>query len=682
MLYLQVFILFLIMVPDGLMNDFEISGPQPGPQEEFLAARQPDGDIIDIVICGGEFFGGKSIALAMEAGRNVDHPKYRGDIFRRTYKQLTDSGGMCDICSMLYPQLGGVPTDSRLIWKFPSGATVLLHHLQHDSDVYNYRSSQFCFLAIDQVEEFPFNAVFYLRGRNRPGPGYDRPAYARFSCNPEPGELADFLQYYWDKETGYHTPEKSGHIRYFTREHGRIIWVKKDYRDPEGNKPTSVAYIYMPRSSNVIGMTKDPSYNSRLKEMDEVSYERGGKGNWKINYAGGMFRAEWFKIIKELPRGIRWIRYWDFAASEVKENEDPDYTAGVLIGELGGDLYIKDVIKFREEPGYTIKRVIDTAREDGPDVAIRWEEEKGSAGKFNTSHLSGKLLGYDAQADEVHGKKVERAKPLSSAAMNGHVFLLEASWNSSYLSSASIFPLKRGGVHIDEIDASTGGMKCLMLNKRIWPCFTMSQMKELKVNWKSNYSSNVLHYGALVRESNGSVYMLCTLWDKKMGALYIYACYSWDTTIPQAIAVKLITTMRMKYVVCNRLVANSNFFEERYKNISNLLNKSLRENSVSNRIVEPVIYDREGAIVYMNVLFENGLVIVSNACREAGAQFAGWGYDEDGRRPLNGFPYAEALCLISTELKQDIAKEAKRKERPDYPDPEQWERSVTSWQAV
>ena len=661
------------------MDDTVILGPQPGPQEEFLSAKQSDGSIIDIAICGGEFYGGKSLGLAMEAGRNVDHPHYRGDIFRRTYKQLTDSGGMCDICSMLYPQMGGVPTDSRLVWRFPSGATILLHHLQHDSDVFNYRSSQFCFLGIDQVEEFPFDAVFYLRARNRPAPGYDRPAYARFSCNPEPGELADFLQYYWDENTGYHIPDRSGDVRYFTREHGRIIWTKKEYRDEDGNGPTSMTYIYMPREKNVIGMKKDPTYNSRLKEMDEVSYERGGKGNWRINYSGGVFRSEWFKIIKEFPKGIRWVRYWDFAATEEKENEDPDFTAGVKIGELGGDIYIADSITFREEPGVTIQRVIDTAKSDGVDVAVRWEEEKGSAGKFNTSHLTGKLLGYDAQGDKVTGNKAERAKPLSSAAKNGHVFLLEASWNTKYLSAASIFPKKKSGVHIDEIDASTGGFKCLTLNKRIFQSFTMSQMKKIKIRWKESAKIRTLHYGAIVRKTDGSIYYLTALWDKISGTLYIYDCGSFETTVPELVTQRLITVMRMRHIMCTRLLGNSDLFGKQYKNVSNLINKSFKDNRVNVRIVEPVLYDRDGAITYSNALFNEGRIVVAYICQDAAAQIAGWSYDEDGNKPLPGFAYAEALCLISTELKQDILKAVVKRKKPDYPD-EPKKEGPLSWQ--
>jgi len=660
--------------------DFEITGPQPGAQTEFLSICQDDGSIVDWVIAGGMFFGGKSIGLAMEAARNVDHPYYRGDIFRRTYKQLTDSGGMCDIASVLYPTFGGVPTDGRLKWTFPSGATILFHHLQHDSDLFNYRSSQFCFLGIDQCEEFPFESLFYLRARNRPAPYYTRPAYSRMTCNPEPGDLADFLSYYWDEETGYHIPERSGHIRYFAREHDRIIWVSKDWRGKDGEKPTSFAYVYLPREQNVKGLERDPDYGSRISGMDYVMRERHGKGNWKINYSGGMFEAEWFQYINEenIPEKIRKLRYWDFAASEVEEGKDPDWTAGVLMGEYGGDIYIKDVKHFRENPGKTIKTVIETAGDDGVGTAVRWEEEKGSAGRFNTSHLSGKLLGYDAKADQITGDKIERAKPLASAAFNRHVYLVKAAWNSKFISEATMFGSGKGKK--DQIDASSGALKCLALDKKIFKLFTLSQTVKINIDWNKS-SVNIFHYGAVVQLKNGSIYTMAAIWSIKSEKLYIYYAKCFETVDKEKISLSLIKSMKLKRIICNKIIGNDVLYGQGIKNTANLLNKELGILQSIRKISQSVIYDLHGSIAFMNNLWINKGVIISSEIVDAAAQIASWSY-KDGKEPEKNQGWCECLCLIASELKREITSRSSKPQIPDYSPVEKPEKEVKSWQVA
>jgi predicted phage terminase large subunit-like protein len=645
--------------------DFEIRGPQPGPQTDFLSKKQDDGSVIDWAICGGEFFGGKTISLVMDAARNIDHPHYHGCLFRRTYKQLTDAGGMCDACSILYPQFGGVPTDKRLKWSFPSGASILLHHLQHDSDIYNYRSSQFCFLGIDQIEEFPMEAMFYLGARTRPGPHYNRVVYRRATCNPEPGWLANFLQYYWSEDTGYHHPDRSGHVKYFTREKDRVIWVDKSWRGEDGRKPLSFTYVYMPRSTNVAGMQANPDYSAVIGTMDEVSQERLGKGNWKVIESGGMFRKEWFKIVKKAPDGIRLLRYWDFAASEVKDGKDPDFTARVKMGIYGGDIYIVHSGKSREEPGTTIKVMERISKEDGRDVAVRWEEEKGSAGKFNTSHLTALLIGYDAQGDAVSGSKVERARPLSSAASNGRLYLVEGDWNADFITAACMFPKKKNGIKIDEIDAASGGLKCLTMNKRVWEFFSVSKTVKLNVDW-SKTSTNILHYAAIVKTKENSCYWICALWDKSEGKLYIYHSGYVESFISDMIAVNLSNTMNLRKTTCTRIVANELFFGKDARNTALLLNKSFGSIGVTRRVQEPLMYDPDGAINYITALFLNDLIVVNSDCTVAAAQFAGWEYDESGTKVKPGFPCCEALCLISTELKKDLQAEAKRERIKDY----------------
>jgi predicted phage terminase large subunit-like protein len=636
----------------------DITGPQPGPQEEFCNTPAI------MAICGGSFFGGKSVSIVMEAGRNVDHPKYRGVIFRRTYTQITDAGGLADIASILYPKLGGVPTDNRVLWKFPSGATVKFNHLQHDSDMFKYRSSQFCFLGIDQIEEFPMEAVFYLRARNRASPGYNRKVYFRASCNPEPGWLADLLSWWWNSDTGYPIKERSGVIRYFTRKNGEILWVDKNWTD--GNiKPISFTFVPSKMEDNKIGMQNNPDYESTVSTMDNVSVERYLKGNWLISYSGGMFQKDWFKIIEldQVPKNIKFVRYWDWAASEKKEGKDPDFTAGALCGYSDGDFYIVEIRRFQEAPGTTEKKVKLAAELDGYNTLIAWEEEKGSAGKFNSHYLSGKLNGYQVHSDPVSGDKVERAKPLASAAFHGHVFVVKGTWNADFFAEAGMFGSGRG--HKDQIDACTGAHKVLTRLKRVWEPFAISNIVKIEINWQKP-NINTLHYGALFKSIDNNIYFLCALWDSVEGILIVYDAVKWESVISDQIAITIIKQMRMRQVSVTRLVGNDSLFSDS-NDTAKQINKSIsKQGDVFKKITKPLMYDQSGSIVYVNSMFSSDSILVSDKLKEPASQFASWNYTEDGKKPVANFVYCECLCLIAAELKTDIGKATAKPKQKDY----------------
>src|SRR5579859_2373652 len=95
-----------------------VIGPQPGPQEMFLATPA------DICVYGGSAGGGKSYGLLLEALRHIGNSEYGAVIFRRTYPEITNEGGLWDESSGLYPLIGGKPTESPPEWTFPSGAKI------------------------------------------------------------------------------------------------------------------------------------------------------------------------------------------------------------------------------------------------------------------------------------------------------------------------------------------------------------------------------------------------------------------------------------------------------------------------------------------------------------------------------------------------------------------------------
>ncbi|MFH2041683.1 MAG: terminase family protein, partial [Acidobacteriota bacterium] len=192
--------------------------PQPGPQEAFLASPA------DIAIYGGAAFAGKSWALLAEALRNVHNPDFGWVIFRRTYTQVTNEGGLWDESEKMFPLVGAIPKESALEWNFPSGATGHFAHLQHENNKLDWQGSQIPYIGFDELTHFTRGQFFYMLSRNRSTCGV-RP-YIRGTCNPDPDSfVAELIAWWIDQDSGYPLPERSGVLRYFVRDGDRLVWA-------------------------------------------------------------------------------------------------------------------------------------------------------------------------------------------------------------------------------------------------------------------------------------------------------------------------------------------------------------------------------------------------------------------------------------------------------------------------
>jgi predicted phage terminase large subunit-like protein len=189
--------------------------------------------------------------------------------------------------------------------------------------------------------------------------------------------------------------------------------------------------------------------------------------------AGKVFQREWFPIVTDWPRGCGRVRYWDFAATEVDEGlrrsgKDPDWTVGLLLGMWRGQFWVLDMQRVRLSSHGVEALVQQTAALDGPGVDIWLEEEGGASGKAVTSHYRTHVLaGYAVRTWHSTGSKGERAKPVSSAAEAGNVFVLDAPWNAAFLDEVPRFGLV--GVHDDIVDALSGAHYALTLGQTVLP---------------------------------------------------------------------------------------------------------------------------------------------------------------------------------------------------------------------
>ncbi len=100
--------------------------------------------------------------------------------------------------------------------------------------------------------------------------------------------------------------------------------------------------------------------------------ERLLSGNWKIRPAAGLyFKREWCAVVDEVTADLDIVRYWDLAATEKTEFNDPDWTIGIkLERDRNGGYWLLDMVRQRANPGDVEKLLLNTATHDGNKVAV------------------------------------------------------------------------------------------------------------------------------------------------------------------------------------------------------------------------------------------------------------------------------------------------------------------------
>lgn len=180
---------------------------------------------------------------------------------------------------------------------------------------------------------------------------------------------------------------------------------------------------------------------------------------------GGLFKRHWFegKFIREAPKGTKWVRHWDLAATELDANATSGArTAGVKMGRAPDGSYIVGHLVAAGIEGYKVRKLIKaTAEADGRSVEISIPQDPGQAAKVQVRELISMLSGWTVRAlrEGILGDKVTRAEPFSAQCEGGNVFLIEGPWNNEYLDELCQFP---GGARKDVADASSGAFSRLV----------------------------------------------------------------------------------------------------------------------------------------------------------------------------------------------------------------------------
>ena len=383
-------------------------------QAEFLISDKKE------ILFGGAAGGGKSEALLMASLQYIDYPDYAAILFRRTYSDLALPGALIPRSKEWLMNTDAHWSEQHKTWTFPSGATLTFSYLDNDNDIYRYQSSEFQFIAFDELTHFTQVQYTYLFSRLRKKETSKIPLRMRAGSNPG-GRGHEWV-----------------YDRFFTQNSDDRIFIPSKIND---NKHINKV-----------------EYLNSLSNLDSVTRMQLEDGDWTVRREGNMFKQEWFDIVDEIPE-LRKVRYWDLAGTEEKEGKDPDWTAGILMGEFKGVFYILDLRHVRES-NYKLQQLINrTARIDGNKINIYMEQEPGSSGKSLIDVYARDVLrGYAFYGDKPTGDKVTRAIPLSAAAEKGNVKILRAEWNNKFLDELCGFPML---AHDDIVDATSGAFNKL-----------------------------------------------------------------------------------------------------------------------------------------------------------------------------------------------------------------------------
>ena len=385
---------------------------------------------------------------------------------------MTRDGGLWEESYKLYDNVKGASPrlgDKQWVFKDKDNnvcSKVTFAYL-NEQNLQTWKGSQICLIGYDELCDFEEKWFFFMLSRNRSVCGVA--PYIRATCNPDPDSwVAEFISWWIDPKTGYAIPERSGVIRWMIRRDEKIYWADTKEElwerfnlttEEEKMEPRSVTFIASSIYDNKELLKVNPQYLGNLKAMAEVERERFLKGNWKIKPAAGKyFRRSQVQMLENVPDDIiSTCRAWDFAATEKADNNDPDFTSGVLMGKRkNGRFIVLDVINVRVSAGDVEKVLKNTALSDrarwGRLCQIHIPQDPGASGKIVATSYTKALAGFPVKSERVTGSKILRATPFASQWQNGNVDVLVADWNDMYLSQLEFFP---EGKHDDMVDASS-----------------------------------------------------------------------------------------------------------------------------------------------------------------------------------------------------------------------------------
>lgn len=431
------------------MSDEDIMVRPRSPfQEKYLKSNAK------ILVVGGAAGSSKSYVGLMRHLRWTDDPDYNGFCIRKNSTAIMKSGGLfqeaCKLYSKVYPPINGTPQlkfkqkEQKIV--FPSGASVSFSHYENDGAGQLYQGLALSSVFYDEATHASEDHIWWLVSRLRTSAKMTPSIW--LSCNPDPDSfLFDWVKWWLYPEGhpqhGIADPEKNGITRYLLRIGGELVWgdtyeeLFERYKKPhlpddhkDQTKPIAFQVLLGTLLDNPSLMEAQPEYKANLEALPDVEMRRLLLGDWTAREEGSTyFQRSWCgEDSLDEPQAsdiVRTVRAYDFAGTlKSSSNTSPDYTATARVSKLrNGDYFVHDVQRTRILFGDWHKFVMDNAKRDGKNTEILIPLDPGASAKVATSILTRAIgeMGYTVRTVKTTQSKLDRFRPFSSLAMNGHI---------------------------------------------------------------------------------------------------------------------------------------------------------------------------------------------------------------------------------------------------------------------
>lgn len=433
----------------------------------------------DVILMGGGAGGGKSQVCLTKNLDGIKDPKFRCAILRRYEPELKKPGGLIDTSKSIYSDFTKIPYKTQAkVWQFPSGAEISFGAISCDDDLGSWQGSQLTRIMVDECgDKWTEKQVLFLQSRLRTVGSNIHPQLL-LTCNPDINSfLKNWVDFCLDPETGVPIEGTENKIRWFCVEDNVAKWADSPEECYElYGKPKNLIYahkmgeeemmnlsvedrqrLFMPKSFRFVPTNvfdnpyllppKNNSYLASLLSQPYVNQLKYLNGSWTAREEGSMyFNRAWTPIVDAPPaHAVARVRAWDFAAEAKTKTNNPDWTAGVKMSrDVTGTYYIEDVARFQVTTDQVLKKVIETAKDDGIDCCdVCIPVDPAAAGK-TAAYFYMKVLaenGIAAKKKPTSGasSKLTRYKPFCALAESGAVRVVKGDWNDAFFRELESF---------------------------------------------------------------------------------------------------------------------------------------------------------------------------------------------------------------------------------------------------
>jgi predicted phage terminase large subunit-like protein len=394
----------------------------------------------------------------MGALQHVEHPGYHALLLRRTFRQLNQSNSIMNRARQWLANTDAAWREADKRFTFPSGATITFGNLDSEDDVYQYDSSEFQYIAFDELTSFSERQYTYLFSRLRTTKDNPLPLRMRAASNPG----------------------NRGHD-----------WVKARFmigQAPEALQREFPTRFFLPARIADNPHIRSGEYLASLANLDAVRRRQLLDGDWDVMPSGNLFRREWFSVVEDWPREVTGVvRAWDDAATR----DGGDWTVGVLMAMTSsGIVYVIDVVRIQGSPLDVEKLKAATAHADAQvtdrRAIILLQQEPGAAGKsYVDSQIREPLSGFAVEVERPTGDKYTRALPMSAAAQAGNIKLVHGKWNKEFIDEVEqAGPDERLYDHDDQWDAASSAFNYLASHRQVGGPILVTRVRS---RWDSRF---------------------------------------------------------------------------------------------------------------------------------------------------------------------------------------------------